>query len=246
MTVQVIDIAIDALLAGKVRPFGPKAVPSGIDKQLQDGPLRVTTRGLAGDEQGDPRHHGGQEKAIHHYPRDHYPAWAAELAAEEGVTVTDVLSRPGAFGENLSTRGLTEADVCIGDQFRLGSALVEVSQARQPCWKLNHRFGYAGMSRAVQQSQRTGWYYRVVEEGEVRAGDRLVLAARPYPQWTLQRLLHVLYVDRLNHAALAEMAELAPLAESWRKLARERVARREVEDMEKRLTGVIPGSLSPG
>lgn len=244
MTVPDIDIAIDALLAGKVRPFGPKAVPSGIDKQLQDGPLRVTTLGLAGDEQGDPRHHGGPEKAVHHYPRDHYPAWAAELAGADGMT--DVLSRPGAFGENLSTLGLTEADVCIGDRFRLGSALVEVSQARQPCWKLNHRFGYAGMSRAVQQSQRTGWYYRVIEEGEVRAGDRLVLTARPYPQWSLQRLLHVLYVDRLNHAALAEMAELAPLAESWRKLARERVARREVEDMEKRLTGASPGPVSPG
>ena len=236
--IVIIDIGIDAVLAGKVRPFGPKGVPSGIDKTLQDGAMRVTATGFAGDEQGDPRHHGGPEKALHHYPRDHYAAWAAELAAHGGDA--GILSRPGAFGENLSTWGLTEANVCVGDRLRLGTALVEVSQARQPCWKLNHRFGHAGMSRAVQQSQRTGWYYRVIEAGEVRAGDRLVLHARPYPQWTLQRLLHVLYVDRLNHEALAEMAELAPLAESWKKLARERVARREVEDMEKRLTGLSP------
>jgi MOSC domain-containing protein YiiM len=86
-------------------------------------------------------------------------------------------------------------------------------------------------------SGRTGWYYRVIEEGEVSAGDRMVLVARPYPQWTLQRLLHVLYVDRLNYTALAEMADLAPLAESWRKLARQRVASHVVEDMEKRLAG---------
>lgn len=93
------------------------------------------------------------------------------------------------------------------------------------------------MSRSVQEGGRTGWYYRVIEEGEVSAGDRMVLVARPYPQWTLQRLLHVLYVDRLNYTALAEMADLAPLAESWRKLARQRVASHVVEDMEKRLAG---------
>ncbi|KAI3589415.1 hypothetical protein D9X30_4998 [Cupriavidus sp. U2] len=230
-----LDVRIDALLAGRVRPFGPKGVPSGIDKTAIDGPVRVTTIGLDVDEQGDPKHHGGPEKAIHHYPRDHYAGWRGELAGHGGNI--DVLERAGAFGENLSTTGLTEADVCIGDRFRLGTALVEVSQARQPCWKLNHRFGFAGMSRAVQGSGRTGWYYRVIEEGDLAAGDRLVLVARPCPDWSLQRLLHVLYVDRLNIAALAEMAELPVLAESWRKLARQRVANHAVEDMERRLAG---------
>lgn len=230
-----IDVRIDVLLAGRVRPFGPKGVPSGIEKMAVEGPVRVTTVGLDIDEQGDPKHHGGPEKAIHHYPHDHYAGWCSELAGH-GANV-DVLEHAGAFGENLSTTGLTEADVCIGDRFRLGTALVEVSQARQPCWKLNHRFGFAGMSRAVQGSGRTGWYYRVIEAGEVAAGDRLVLVARPCPEWSLQRLLHVLYVDRLNIAALAEMAELPVLAESWRKLARQRVANHAVEDMEKRLAG---------
>jgi len=230
-----IDIRIDSVLAGKVQPFGPKGLPSGIAKILLDGPVRITKLGFDIDEQGDPKHHGGPEKALHHYPRDHYPAWRETLAAQGGAT--EVLDRPGAFGENLSTQGLTEANICIGDRFRIGTALVEVSQARQPCWKLNHRFGYAAMSRSVQESGRTGWYYRVIEDGEVAAGDRMLLVARPHPQWSLQRLLHVLYVDRLNYAALAEMAELPPLAESWRKLARQRVASHVVEDMERRLAG---------
>lgn len=230
-----IDIAIDVVMAGRLRAFGPKGVPSGIDKLAVTGPVRVTTIGLDIDEQGDPRHHGGPEKALHHYPRDHYAQWHGELAGQGGDAT--VLDRAGAFGENISTSGLTEADVCIGDRFRLGTALVEVSQARQPCWKLNHRFGFAGMSRAVQASGRTGWYYRVLEPGEVSAGDRLVLTSRTCPQWSLQRLLHVLYVDRLNLDALAEMAELAALAESWRKLARQRLASQLVEDMEKRLAG---------
>jgi MOSC domain-containing protein YiiM len=232
---EVFDIAIAAVLAGKVRPFGPKGLPSGIAKIVVDGPVKVTTLGIDIDEQGDLKHHGGPEKAIHHYPRDHYHVWRESLTAQGGEV--GVLDHAGAFGENLSTQGLTEAEVCIGDRFRIGTALVEVSQARQPCWKLNHRFGFAGMSRAVQESGRTGWYYRVIEEGEVSVGDRLVLVARPYPQWSLQRLLHVLYVDRLNYAALAEMAELPPLAESWRKLARQRVANHVVEDMERRLAG---------
>ncbi|MGH8783670.1 MAG: MOSC domain-containing protein [Cupriavidus necator] len=227
---------IGAVLTGQVRPFGPKGVPSGIAKTAAGERIRVTALGLEGDGQGDPRHHGGPEKALHHYAFDHYPAWREELAAQ-GAQGNGVLDVPGAFGENLSTSGLTEAAVCIGDRFRLGSALVEISQARQPCWKLNHRFGYAGMSRAVQQSLRTGWYYRVLETGDVAAGDTLELVARPCPRWSLQRLLQVLYVDRLDYAALAEMSELAPLAENWRKLARQRVERREIEDMERRLAG---------
>ena len=227
---------IDAVLVGEVRPFGPRGVPSGIAKSAASGRVRIGSLGLEGDQQGDPRHHGGPEKALHHYPRDHYPGWRAELA-EQGAAGIAVLDAPGAFGENLSTQGLTEADICIGDRFRLGTALVEVSQARQPCFKLNHRFGYPGMSRAVQQSLRTGWYYRVLEDGEAGAGDTLALVARPYPQWPLQRLLRVLYVDRLDYAALGDMAGLVPLAESWRKLARQRLERREVEDMERRLAG---------
>ncbi|NSX17844.1 MOSC domain-containing protein [Cupriavidus taiwanensis] len=231
-----ICVPIAAVLTGAVRPFGPRGVPSGIEKTATRARIRVTPTGLEGDGQGDPRHHGGPEKALHHYAFDHYPAWRQTLQ-EHGAPGDGVLDTPGAFGENLSTTGLTEADVCIGDRFRLGTALVEVSQARQPCWKLNHRFGYAGMSRAVQQSLRTGWYYRVLESGDVAAGDMLELAARPCPGWSLQRLLQVLYVDRLDYAALEEMAALAPLAESWRKLARQRLERREVEAMERRLSG---------
>ena len=227
---------IGAVLTGQVRPFGPNGVPSGIAKTAAGERIRVTALGLEGDGQGDPRHHGGPEKALHHYAFDHYPAWREELAAQ-GAQGNGVLDVAGAFGENLSTTGLTEAAVCIGDRFRLGTALVEVSQARQPCWKLNHRFGYAGMSRAVQQSLRTGWYYRVLETGDVAAGDTLELVARPCPRWSLQRLLQVLYVDRLDYAALAEMSELAPLAENWRKLARQRVEQREIENMERRLAG---------
>ena len=112
--------------------------------------------------------HGGPEKAVHHYPFDHYEAWRTELGD------IGLLRQPGAFGENLSAVGLTEADVAVGDVFRLGSAIVEVSQGRQPCWKLNERFGQPTVAKSVQASGRTGWYYRVIETGLVA----------PMPSWS--------------------------------------------------------------
>lgn len=225
-------IAIRAVLVGELQPLGARGAVSGIAKTPVDGPVQLARLGLAGDAHADLRVHGGPEKAVHHYPFDHYSAWRETLPPDADHKL---LAAPGAFGENISTRGLTEADVCIGDRYRLGTALVEVSQARQPCWKLSERFRYPGMSRAVQQSMRTGWYYRVLEDGEASSGDTLERVARPHPEWTLARTLHVLYVDRLNLEALTAMAALAPLAESWRKLARQRLACLTVEDMEKRL-----------
>ncbi len=224
-------VALDSLLVGPVAPLGPEGVPSAIDKHPLDRAVHLGREGLAADAQGDRRRHGGVEKALHHYPLDHYAAWREEIGARP------VLSGPGAFGENLSSRGLTEADVAIGDVFRLGAALVEVSQGRQPCWKLNHRFGVPDMAARVQASGRTGWYYRVLEEGLVAPGDALIRVERRTPDWPLARLWRILYVDTLAVDELAAMAEIPGLPESWRRLAARRLERRQVEDWSPRLLG---------
>jgi len=156
---------LEALAVGAVRALG--SVTSAMHKTPVDGALVLGPEGLVGDAQADRRHHGGVDKAVHHYPRDHYAAWRAELGD------LPWLDAPGAFGENFSTTGLVEADVCLGDRWSVGGALLEVSQARQPCFKLGLRFGRKDMPRLVQASGRTGWYYRVLEVGEVRAGDVL-------------------------------------------------------------------------
>src|SRR5690606_5752528 len=148
-----------------------------------------------------------------------------------------LLETPGAFGENISTEGPTEAEVAVGDIFRLGGALVQVSQGRQPCWKLNRRFGIEDMARRVQQSGRTGWYYRVLEPGIVASGDRLELIDRVAPDWTLRRLWHALYVDRLNLGELQGIAALDVLAEGWRRYAIRRLESGRVEDCSRRLEG---------
>ncbi|HMQ92377.1 MAG TPA: MOSC domain-containing protein [Amaricoccus sp.] len=221
---------IDAVRLGRIAPLGPAGVPSGIDKQPATGPVALTGTGLEGDEHGDTRHHGGTEKAVHLYPQDHYADWRSELPglAERFVA--------GGFGENLVVGGITEADVCIGDLFRAGSALVELSQGRQPCWRLNLRFGLGDMARRVQDSGRTGWYFRVIEPGEIAAGADLALVRRPHPSWTLARVHRLLYRETLDLEALAEFALLPSLSPSWQELARRRLERRSVESWDRRVT----------
>lgn len=219
------------LLTGPAAPLPGSPVRSGIVKRPVDRPLALGVEGLQGDEQADRRVHGGVEKAVHHYPAEHYADWRTELGA------LPALAGPGGFGENISTFGLTETTVAVGDIFRLGTALVQVSQGRQPCWKLSRRFDTPDMARRVQQSGRTGWYYRVLQPGTVAPGDRLDLLDRIAPDWTLHRLWHALYVDRLNRDELQGLAALDVLAEGWRKYAVRRLDSGRVEDWTKRLDG---------
>lgn len=221
-------IIVRTLLIGQVAPLG--GVSSAIAKRPCVGPRQIGVNGLLGDEQGDRRHHGGPEKALHHYPLDHYARWREEMNAPPAV-----LDAPGAFGENISTLGMTEHDVCVGDVYAFGSALLQVSQARQPCFKLNLRFGDRRMARNVQQTGRTGWYYRVLRTGVAQSGDALKLEERPHPEWTLARLLHVMFVDTLNREALAEMASLEALSRNWKRTAARRLESKRVEDWTARL-----------
>ncbi|WP_063533055.1 MOSC domain-containing protein [Burkholderia sp. MSMB1589WGS] len=222
---------LDALLIGAIRPLADTAHASAIGKQPVHERLWLARTGFAGDEQADRKHHGGPDKAVHHYAFDHYALWAAEIGPR------DVLARPGAFGENLSTRGIAERDVCIGDVFTLGGATLQVSQSRQPCWKLNARFGFRKMSARVQQSGRTGWYYRVLDEGWVEPGGELALRERPHPEWPLSSVLDVLYRRTLDAGALEALSRIDALPLSWRQLFERRLKAGAVEDWTKRLDG---------
>lgn len=217
------------ILCGKVLPLGSKGHLSGIAKEQVEGPWQITRVGLIGDAQADLKHHGGPEKAVHHYPRDHYEVWRNEIGAHP------LLDAAGAFGENFSTMGWTEHSVHIGDVVRFGRALLQVSQGRQPCWKLNVRFDRDDVAYRTQSSGRTGWYYRVIEEGSAAAGDQLTLVDRPRPEWPLSRLIALLYRDKERYGELQDMSELPELAESWRTLAARRVQARATEDWTSRL-----------
>ncbi len=202
---------VRAVNLGHVVPFrGDEG--SAIAKTPADGAIDIGPLGLTGDEQGDRVHHGGPDKAVHHYPHDHYPHWRGVLGGHP------LLTGEGAFGENISTTGMLETDVCLGDRFRLGTALVEVSQGRQPCWKLDHRFGRAGVLAEVVRTARSGWYYRVIESGRVAAGDPCELTERPLPEWSVARCFNLLVGGghKADPAAVRALANQPLLAAPWR------------------------------
>lgn len=225
------DIQITQLRTGKLKTFEGTDILTGIFKEDKASAF-LSELGLENDEQGDRRNHGGPEKALHHYAAENY-AW---LKANLPSPAADRCA-PGAFGENLVSEGITERDICIGDIFQLGGAIIEVSQPRQPCWRLNQRFGISDMSYRLQNSLRTGWYYRVLQPGQINANDTLRLQERPSPDWTLHRVLELLYTDTLNQESLTNLSELAGTTPNLRKLAIKRLETGSVENWQGRLYG---------
>lgn len=216
---------------GAVGPLpGRAGAVSAIAKRAVHGSVAVGPEGLAGDAQADRRIHGGPDKAVHLYAARHYPDWRAALGK------LPKLDSPGAFGENLTLDGADETTVCFGDRVRVGSVLMEVSQSRQPCWKLNAHFGVPDMARRFQDTGRTGWYCRVLEPGLLQAGDHIELVERPWPDWPLSLLIEMLYRRRLDRDLLAR-AQRLPLVPSWRRLIEQRLESGRCEDWRARLEG---------
>ena len=197
---------ITAVCTGTARPFHGAEL-SAFAKRPREGRVQIHGEGLAPDEQADRTVHGGPEQALHLYPLDHH-AWWREVIGDHPE-----LDEPGGFGSNLAVTGLTEEHVHIGDRFRCGTALIEVSRPRAPCWKIEHRFGHKGMVAQIIQSARCGWYFRVLEPGEVEAGDTLERVAIGAAEWSVARVFRALTAGKgtpEDYAALADLESLSP------------------------------------
>jgi MOSC domain-containing protein YiiM len=186
-----------------------RSFTSAIWKEPVPGPLRAGKLGLEGDAVANRKVHGGPEQAVLMYAASHYPLWRAEWAREE--------LGPGAFGENLTVAGLTEDEVCIGDVLEAGSAAFQVSQPRQPCATLARRHQVPDMITVVRRNGRSGWYLRVVREGEVAAGQPVRLAERSWPDWTVRRAARVMLERRTRPAEAATLAACEALSADWRR-----------------------------
>lgn len=202
---------VQSLYVGRVQSPWPNKAPSAINKRLVEGPIKLAEKGFYGDEQADPRHHGGPDKAVHHYAADHYTYWREQLGSNPRF-------QPGGFGENISAFGLTEQRVCIGDVFTLGDALVQISQGRQPCWKLNAHTGIPDLSHRFMSTALTGWYYRVITPGTVAIGDELKLLKRPNPGWTVKKVTEARFNPRRDNALARDLATLPYLSLGWREV----------------------------
>lgn len=196
-----------SLRVGRVAPLGPNAVPSGYVKAEVARPLHAGPLGLDGDAQADLRVHGGLDKAVYGYPASRYPEWRSEFPK--------LAFAPGAMGENLTLSGGDERDAHIGDRVRIGGAVLQVTQPRQPCFKLGLALGDAGLIRAMTRSGRCGWYYRVIEPGSLAAGDAVHLIERPNPDWTVARFAALVAARAMTREVLSDLAAMEGLAEQW-------------------------------
>lgn len=196
---------IEAVCTGTARPFHGAEL-SAFAKRPREGRVQIHAEGLAPDEQADRTVHGGPEQALHLYPLGHHAFWRGEIGDHPA------LDEPGGFGSNLAVTGLTEEMVHIGDRFACGTALIEVSRPRAPCWKIEHRFGHKGMVAAVIRTGRCGWYFRVIETGEVAAGDSLERIAIGAADWSVARVFRALTAGKATPEELAQLAELPALS----------------------------------
>ncbi len=181
---------------------------SGIAKRPVTGPVQAGLTNLAGDGQADLVHHGGVDKAIYCYPSEHYPAWRSELALPDLPY--------GGLGENFTTGGLLEEQVCIGDTWQIGEAVVQVSQPRRPCYKLNRLWSVPDLDARVNAARRCGWYLRVLKPGSVEAGQAFVFIERPAPDWNIERVYAIAQDIHAHSNDATALLDLEVLSADWR------------------------------
>lgn len=183
-------------------------VSSGIFKEPVSGRVILRTLNLDGDRQADLSVHGGRSKAVYAYPFEHYEYWKHELPEMELPW--------GMFGENFTTNGLFEAEVNIGDKFRVGTAVIMVTEPRMPCFKLGLRFGRSDIIRKFLKSERTGFYFAVLEEGEVGVGDLFELIEKNTRGVRVSDITRLYVGDKENVSLLRRAIEVEALPDSWR------------------------------
>ncbi len=205
-----------AILVGTPKTYGHPDAPDPMDrewttsffKEPVSGPVRVHRTHVEGDRSADARNHGGPEQAVLAYSADHYPEWRRELGREDFSY--------GAFAENFTVTELNEETVCVGDVYSVGDVTLQVSKPRAPCWKISRRWRLEDLTRRVATTGRTGWYHRVLEPGQVEAGQRVTLMQRPCPEWSISRVAGVIrdrHARRDEALALSACESLAP---DWR------------------------------
>jgi MOSC domain-containing protein YiiM len=195
-----------------------RTVTTGIYKDPVKGPIMARKLNLDGDRQADLTVHGGEDKAVYAYPSEHYEYWKHELPDDEFFW--------GKFGENLTLEGLLEDEIGIGDIFRIGSATMVVTQPRMPCYKLGIKFGRDDMVKRFLQSGLSGFYFAVVKEGEVAAGDPIELIEQEPHRVKVSEITRLYTSDKHNLELMRRAIEVSALPESWREYLLQRIEKR--------------------
>lgn len=199
---------VEGLYVGSLQTLAPEGQQTGIYKQRVEQ-VSVNHLGIIGDVQADKRVHGGVEKALHQYALSSYALIRAEYPTLADTAIA------GSIGENISSHILDDQNVYIGDIYRIGTTLVQVSQPRSPCWKINHRFDTDMLSRFIAERHISGWYYRVLEDGQMTVGDPIVLEERFADSLSIAEFSTIVTSHRPALATLARAAACPALAPDW-------------------------------
>lgn len=232
---QMAKAEVAGLFIGKAVDEG-RGYLSALDKLPAAAEVWLGPLGLEGDEQGDSRHHGGPERAVHLYPAEHYAYWRERYP--------QVAWQRPAFGENLASRGLLESQVCIGDLFRWGDALLQVSQPRSPCYRLAERWALPGLALEMQDNGLCGWFFRVLRPGWVGAALPLELVQRSHPGLSVAQAIRSYFQFPLERGGLQQLLACQALSERWRHSVARRLASGQLEDWRNRLEGPARPVLS--
>lgn len=197
--------------------YNGEPVATGIFKEPVQGPVMLRTLNLDGDRQADLSVHGGVSKAVYAYPSEHYQFWKKDLPEMELPY--------GMFGENFTTEGLFEDGVNVGDRFRIGEAELKVTEPRLPCYKLGIKFGRPDILRKFLQSRRTGFYFAVLKEGEVKAGDAIELLSRDANNIAISDITRLYAFEKDDLETLRRAVKLEALSESWREYFQRQISK---------------------
>lgn len=189
-------------------PFAGHSITTGIFKTAVRGTMHATKSGIAGDAQADLSVHGGPEKAVYFYPQEHYAAWEKLLGSGP--------LPPGSFGENITSHGLLETDLSVGDVLQIGTATLQVLQPRSPCYKLQIRFGRPDMTALFFHEAKPGWYASVLQEGTFAAGEEIVLIDRARESLTIAEVWRYSAQGQPNRTILERVRQLQHLPDFWR------------------------------
>ncbi|WP_133407073.1 MOSC domain-containing protein [Parashewanella tropica] len=216
------------VFTGKVKDsYG---IQTAMEKSFVEGDIYLSAEGLEGDECADKRHHGGVDRALHQYPAEHYAYWRQKYDLGMGW-------QSAGMGENLSSEGMTEDSVCIGDRYCWGEAIIEVSQPRSPCFKLNRRWGIEDFSVHMQEISRCGWLYRVIKPGMVSVDQPLELVQRVPNAMTVKQACDYYFGTPLERSGLELLKQQERLAQSWKSKVLLRLETGEIENWNFRLLG---------
>ncbi|PFM95150.1 MOSC domain-containing protein, partial [Bacillus thuringiensis] len=208
--------------------YGGKVIHTGINKKQVKEPVYLSFVKFNGDGQADLVHHGGVDKAVCVYTGDHYPYWEKELNQDLVY---------GAFGENITVSGMREEDVCIGDTFELGEAIVQVTQPRQPCFKLAKKYNIPKLPLYFQETGYTGFYFRVLKEGWVSSVDTLKSLQSDPKGVSIAFANRIMHKEKQNIEGVKRILEVNALSSSWRKSFEKRISGEEINTKE-RLEGI--------